>query len=349
MALLSVSAVCGPSADSQIYSHSKRTAISRDERRASTLKLKLSWSTMKRKLKPTSEQAALKLSILVTSLTGLASVAAGLTIGSRAIMFDGMYSFIDVMLTFGALTVSKLLMQEPTRRFQFGYWHLEPLVGVIESAILVTACVYAVMEGLQGLTSGGQTVSYGIGVVWAATMFVSGIAMAIYMGRLARLQKSILLTVDARGWLLSALLSLALLIAYGIAVVLDGSTYSHLIPYIDPLALLCMSLALLPIPLKTLVAAIRDVLEVAPKDLDQSVRSVLDALMVEREFLRYSSHVARVGRVRFIEIHILVPVDFRVETVQAVDDIRREVATRLGASWPQAWLTIDLTADPDWI
>lgn len=135
MALLSVSAVCGPSADSQIYSHSKRTAISRDERRASTLKLKLSWSTMKRKLKPTSEQAALKLSILVTSLTGLASVAAGLTIGSRAIMFDGMYSFIDVMLTFGALTVSKLLMQEPTRRFQFGYWHLEPLVGVIESAL----------------------------------------------------------------------------------------------------------------------------------------------------------------------------------------------------------------------
>ena len=139
----------------------------------------LSWSTMHEKLKPTSEQAALKLSILVTVLTGLAGVAAGLSIGSRAIMFDGMYSFIDVMLTFGALTVSKLLMQEPTRRFQFGYWHLEPLVGVIESAILVTACVYAAINGLQGLTSGGQAVSYEIGVVWAATMFVSGMAMSV--------------------------------------------------------------------------------------------------------------------------------------------------------------------------
>ncbi len=190
---------------------------------------------MHEKLKPTSEQAALKLSILVTALTGLTGVAAGLAIGSRAILFDGMYSFIDVMLTFGALTVSKLLMQEPTLRFQFGYWHLEPLVGVIESAILVTVCVYAAINGLQGLTSGGQTVSYEIGVVWAATMFVSGMAMAIYMGRLARLQRSILLTVDARGWLLSALLSFALLVAYGIAVVLDGSAYSRLIPFVDPL------------------------------------------------------------------------------------------------------------------
>jgi len=300
-------------------------------------------------LRPTSEQSALKLSIVLTALTGLAGIAAGFMIGSQAIIFDGMYSFIDVILTFGALTVSKLLMQEPTRRFQFGYWHLEPLVGTVESAILATACVYAVINGLQGLASGGHAVSYGFGLVWASVMCVSGMAMAVYMGRLARLEGSILLTVDARGWLLSGLLSLALLVAYGIAVVLEGSTYSDWVPYVDPAVLLGMSLALLPVPLKTLFAAIRDVMEVAPQDLDQRVRSVLDALMRERGFLRYSSHVAQVGRVRFVEIHILVPTDFRVETVQAVDDIRREIAARLEASWPQTWPTVDLTADPEWM
>src|SRR4029079_15463988 len=98
----------------------------------------------------------------------------------------------------------------------------------------------------------------------------------------------------------------------------------------------------LPIPLKTLFVAIRDVLEVAPNDLDQRVRSVLASLMRARVCSRYSSHLSQVGRVRFIEIHILVPADFRVETVQAVDDIRREVAARLEASWPQTWLTVDL-------
>ena len=298
---------------------------------------------------PTSEQGALKLSIVVTALTGLAGIAAGFMIGSRAIMFDGMYSFVDVMLTFGALAVSKLLIQEPTRRFQFGYSHLEPLVGVVESAVLATACVYAVINALQGLASGGHAVSYGFGLVWAGIMSVSGMAMAVYMGRLARAQGSILLEVDARGWLLSGLLSMALLAAFGIAVALEDSAYSRWIPYVDPAVLLCMSVALLPVPLKTLFATLRHVLEMAPKDLDQRVRSVLDSLMRERGFSRYSSHVAQVGRVRFIEIHILVPADFRVETVQAVDDIRREIAVRLEASWPQTWLTVDLTADPEWM
>jgi cation diffusion facilitator family transporter len=298
---------------------------------------------------PASEQDALKLSIVVTALTGVASIAAGFTIGSQAVIFDGMYSFVDVMMTFGALAVSRLLIQEPTKRFQFGYWHLEPLVGVVESAILATVCIYAAINAAQGLMSGGHVVSYGFGLIWVSVMCIASMAMAVYVGRLARARDSLLLSVDARGWLMSGLLSLALLVAYGIAVVIEDSAYSHWVPYIDPAVLLCMSLALLPIPLKTLFATIRDVLEVAPQDLDQRVRSVLNALKKERGYLRYSSHVAQVGRMQFVEIHILVPADYRVETVKAVDDLRREIAARLETSWPQTWLTVDLTADPEWL
>jgi predicted Co/Zn/Cd cation transporter (cation efflux family) len=70
-----------------------------------------------RGVEPMAEQRALKLSIAVTLLTGLAGILGGLAIDSRAITFDGMYSFVDVLLTFGVLAVAKLLMQEPSRRF----------------------------------------------------------------------------------------------------------------------------------------------------------------------------------------------------------------------------------------
>jgi cation diffusion facilitator family transporter len=297
----------------------------------------------------TTEQRALKLSITVTLLSGAVGILGGLITGSRAIMFDGMYSFVDVLLTFGALTVSKLLMQEPSRRFQYGYWHLEPLVAAGESALLVTACVYAVINAVQGLMSGGYQVAYGFGLLWAGLMCVTGFAMAAHMRRLARRQDSILLGVDARAWLLSGFLSLALLLAYAVAVALTGSAHDDWVPYVDPAVLLCIALALLPVPLRTLRAAIRDVLEVAPEELDRQVRSVMDALVTERGFLGYSSHVARIGRGCFVEIHILVAPDYRVETVGAVDDIRREVAARLDAWWPQAWLTVDVTADPSYM
>jgi cation diffusion facilitator family transporter len=295
------------------------------------------------------EQRALKLSIAVTMLTGLAGVLGGLSIGSRAITFDGMYSFVDVLLTFGALAVAKLLMREPSRHFQYGYWHLEPLVAAAESAVLVTACIYAAIDAVQGLMSGGQHVAYRFGLVWASLMCATGFVMAAYMSRLARRQRSILLAIDARAWLLSGIVSLALLFAYAVAVALTASKYQEWVPYVDPMVLLCISLALLPVPLKTLRRAMRDVLEVAPEELDRRVRQVMDGLVSERGFLTYSSQVAQVGRGQFVEIHILVAPDYQVGTVAAVDGIRREVAARLDAGWPQVWLTVDVTTDPDYL
>lgn len=75
----------------------------------------------------------------------------------------------------------------------------------------------------------------------------------------------------------------------------------------------------------------------------------MDDLVEERGFLTYSSHVAQTGRGRFVEVHVLVSPDYPVRTVGEVDAIRREVSARLGASWPQVWLTVDLTSDPAYL
>lgn len=295
------------------------------------------------------EQRALKVSIAVTVLIGAMGIGGGLMIGSRAILFDGMYSFVDVILTCGALAVSKLVLREPSQHFQFGYWHLEPMVGAIQSAILTTACSYGVFNAIQGLIGGGYDVSFGFGMIWTGVMGVSGMGMAAYVKRMARQQRSLLLEVDYRSWLLSGVLSLALLTAYGIAIGLKGSPYEEWIPYIDPIMLLVFCLALLPLPLKILLEAMRDVLRVAPQELDQQVRAVMDELVHERGYLKYTSYVSAVGRVQFVEIHILVAPGYTVQTVDAVDELRRVIASRLDAEWPQMWLTIDMTANPEWI
>jgi cation diffusion facilitator family transporter len=300
-------------------------------------------------LDPAVEQTALTVSIVASATIGVMGIGGGLMIGSRAIMFDGMYGFVDVMLTLGSLAVSKLVTREPSPQFQFGYWHLEPMVGVVQSAILATACLYGVVNAILGLMSGGYDVAFGYGTIWAGVMSVLGMAMAAYINWRARAQRSLLLEVDYRGWLLSGVLSLALLASYGIAIWLKDSAHREWVPYIDPLMLLLLSIALLPMPVKILFDAMREVLEVAPTELDLQVRVVMDELVRNRGFLKYSSYVSQVGRVRFVEIHILVPRGFRVDTVDAVDSLRREVEARLDATWPHLWLTVDMTANPEWI
>ena len=100
-------------------------------------------------MQASAEQGTLKFSIALTVFLGVLGVASGLVTGSQAIIFDGMYSFVDVVPTVVSLLVVKLIARGTSHRFQFGYWHLEPLVAVLRDSILVVACIYAAINAVK--------------------------------------------------------------------------------------------------------------------------------------------------------------------------------------------------------
>lgn len=296
----------------------------------------------------TTEQGTLKFSIALTVFLGVLGVASGLVTGSQAIIFDGMYSFVDVVPTVVSLLVVKLIARGTTHRFQYGFWHLEPLVAVLRDAILAMACVYAGVDALNSLMEGGQEVQYGRAAAWAGILCAIGLTMTWLLSRRARALDSPMLRIDARSWLVSAFLSLALLIGFAFAAALSGTRWQGLIPYVDSIALLGMALIMLPMPLFGLWRSMSDVLQVAPNELDLRVHGVMDDVIKERRFLEYSSYIAKAGRGQFVEIHILVAPGTVIDIADA-DALRSEVSERLNAGSPRYWLTIDFTADRRWL
>jgi cation diffusion facilitator family transporter len=294
------------------------------------------------------EQRALKLSIQMTVLIGVAGVLCGLLTGSQAIIFDGIYSFVDVLITLLSLIVSQLLAREGSRRFQYGFFHLEPMVTVIGGAILSIACIYAGVTAVWSLTSGGHLVSYGKAAVWASIVSLCGFGMYVYVGKMSRELNSDLLVLDARAWLVTAALSVALLVSFAFAALLERTPLSGWVPYVDPAMLLLIVLVVLPVPMMTVVRAMREVLQVAPDELDRNVKAAMDEVTAQHGFLDYSSHVAKIGRTMFVEIHVLVEPCSRID-VDTSDDIRVQLASRLRATGPQLWLALDFTADRLWL
>lgn len=295
------------------------------------------------------EQRLLRLSIGVTLVIGTVGVAIGLATRSQALIFDGMYSLVDVVLTVLSLAVSRLLAREGSRRFQFGYWHLEPMVEALGGAILALSCIYAAANAIDALLTGGGHVRFGAASAWAGILTVTGLAMAAYMKRKARALDSTLLALDARSWIISGLLSLALLIGFGAAIALKGTARESWVPYIDSGVLLAIAVLMLPMPLMATARAMREVMQLAPSELDRRVQEVLRDAVSRHGFIDYSSHVAKMGRIRFIEIHFLLPADYELGRVANADRIRNDIASQIGAETEQFWLTIDFTADPRWI
>jgi predicted Co/Zn/Cd cation transporter (cation efflux family) len=297
----------------------------------------------------TREQRQLRFSIGITLLVGVACVAVGLLMQSQAIAFDGFYSLVDVVLTAGALMVSRLLACEGSRRFQFGYWHLEPLVLVFNAAVLAIICTYGGFTALHGLLTGGHELAFGFGAAWAAIMGAASLGMALYMRRQAVTLGSVLLQLDAKGWFIGGALSVAVLVGFVLAALIQGGPLNAWTRYIDSGILLLLTLALLPLPLGSLWQALREVLQLAPDALDQRVRDVMAALVKERGYLDFASYVAKIGRMRFIDIHILVESAQPLGDMGDVDAVRSEIARRIGSDIRAEWLTIVFTGKREWM
>ncbi|MFG3449598.1 cation diffusion facilitator family transporter [Stenotrophomonas sp. NPDC047960] len=294
------------------------------------------------------EQRILKFSIGVTVAVSATGFIGGLLVGSQAILFDGVYSLVDVALTLVALAVLRLLGREGSPRFQYGYWHLEPMVEALGGAILALACIYALANSIIGLTTGGHVIRAGPALMWATLLCVSNLGMAAFVRVHAARLNSPLLWLDVRAWLLSGMMSLAVVLAFALALLLDDGDHAHWIPFLDPLVLAIISLAVLPVPLRGAWKAMREVLQVAPDTLDARVQAVMTQFVAEHGYLGYTSHVAKMGRMRFVEIHILTHPETVIGTIGSVDALRDDIAERLDARGGEFWLTIDFTADPAW-
>lgn len=294
------------------------------------------------------EQTLLKQSITATLIVGAGCTSFGLWMGSQAIVFDGIYSLVDMLMTLVVLAVSRLLSNEGSRRFQYGYWHLEPLVVAFNSAMLSLACVYAVVNAITGLTDGGHVLSFGLGAGWAASIGVISLAIAAYIQRGAKTLSSELLRLDARSWLIGGSLSIGLLIGFGSAALMAGTSLAPWARYVDSAVLLIIALCLLPMPVMTVWHALQEVLMVAPSTLDRHVRTLMDAVVAEHRFSGYTSYVTKTGRVEVVEINVVIPDDYQLSRIGQLDAIRQQIAEQLGGQSSQYWLSIAFTGDRKW-
>jgi cation diffusion facilitator family transporter len=270
----------------------------------------------------------------------------GLLARSTAILFDGFFSLIDVAVTWLTLRVAQLVASQGDRRFQYGFWHLEPLVIALKASVLMVLVAYAFFSAVNSVLKGGYEPEFGTALVYAGVVAGISFGMWWWMGRQAERIDSGLVRLDVKAWLMSALITTALLIAFGAALVLQETEAAGLIRYVDPVILAAIALVLLPLPFREARESFGEILMITPADLDTRIQEVMSVFVARHGFRDYRSYLAKAGRARFIEISVLVPADLRL-SVAELDAMRSEIGEAIGGAGPDRWLTILFTADPD--
>ena len=295
------------------------------------------------------EQILVKQSTVLMFAVAIAGIVTGFISGSQSILFDGFFSLIATFIKVLMLITAQLIAKESNQRFQFGFWHLEPMVLLIEGSFLLLIAIYAFLNGVFGIINGGREIELGLVILYAAVFTVIEFGYYFWVRRKNRTLKSTLIQFDNISWLVDAMLSVGLLISFLTALALTHQGYAQWAAYVDPAILIVLALSMLAPAFKILKPALRDVLGIAPDALDDKVREALEIASARHGFEGYKTYVQKHGRARFIEIHIVLPSGYPLTSVKTLDALREEIAELLGKADSARWLTISFTGDRRWI
>lgn len=306
---------------------------------------------------PTTEQGVLSLSIAASFAMAAAAVAFGLLANSSLIIFDGIYGLIDVVMTWLSLLVVRLislstnvdaLQSRLNQRFTMGFWHLEPIVLGVSGTLMIGAALYAAVNAVDALMSGGRHIALGPAIVFAVLSIIAESALAIFVRRANRRIGSEFVGLDAKNWMVAAAMSGAYLLAFGGGWLLRGTSWAWVVPYIDPAILLVVCVFVVLAPLGTVRRALSDILLITPLALQAHVDEVARAVVAKHGFIEHRSYVAKVGRGDQIELFFVVPENDPPRALVEWDRLRDEIGEALGEESPDRWLTIMFTTDREW-
>jgi cation diffusion facilitator family transporter len=293
------------------------------------------------------EQRLLKLSLISAGIFVLMALWFALLTGSNSILFDGIYSLISFFMTLLTLKVANLVARPDDERFHFGYTAIEPTLNLFKSLIVIVTCVFAVLGAVNSLHSPGLPAQYGLAIIYGALATSGCFWVAWLMKRRSKHFLSDLVGVEAKTWFVDGLLSGSILIGFLGAWWLEHSSLSQYATRVDPILLIILGLAVLPIPGKIMIDSLKEVINQAPpQTVIHEIEHRLKKSLSEVSYDHVELRVSKRGRDLYLLVHIVVSESFGHQTIKQLDEIRRSSEQEMQQWNPAVMMDMLFVNDP---
>ena len=295
------------------------------------------------------ERRYLLMATMGNLVIGCVGIAASIISSSQAILLDGLFNLTYFVVGIFTLKVARLVQKGDDARFPFGYAYFEPLVNGVKGMLVLGISIMALVGAIEALFAGGRPIAAGLAVAYGTFASAACWLLALITHRGAGRTGSPLIRADAENWIVNAAISSAVLLSFAAIFVMRGTALDFLVPYVDPIVVLMVVLISISVPVRMAWQALMELLNRAPSaeilaDVTQSVQLCTQELPVQTLFVR----VIQPGRTRMVLAHVVLPRDFQVKSLAALDDLRTRTLQRLQSSHPATALDMVFTADPDW-
>lgn len=295
------------------------------------------------------ENKILKLSVVGALFFALFGIAWGWAIDSDMIIFDGLYSFISVILSMLSLYINNYMAKRDFEKFPFGKHILEPIVISIKSLIIAIMCLYSLVGAVKTIISGGNNLEFGLAIIYSIVSVVGCGAISLYMQMKSKALSSELIKAECTQWFMDTALSTAVLVGFIIAIAIANTKLNFLNQYIDPAMTVAVSLLCIRIPIKSFIESFKEVICVKANDeINDDIYVLVKEIEEEYNFEDSITRVSKVGRELRIEIDFVYNKDSKLKTLDQMDNVREEINDAIKHIDYKKWLNVSFTGNKKW-
>jgi cation diffusion facilitator family transporter len=217
----------------------------------------------------------------------------------------------------------------------YGHGKVETLAAAVEAGVISLGGIFITYQAIERIVHGGRDVDVGLGLMAMAVAAVLNTLVSRYVGKAAKATESLALASDAKHLQTNVVQALAVFTALVLVQVTGINLF-------DPIVALLLAAYLWFAAFGLLRNAVAEIMDVRLPEQDE--RQIHQTILGHYPQVRGFHHLRsrRSGRLRYIELHLLVE---PTRTIQEVHDLCDQIEADIEKHLPGAIVTIHTEPD----
>lgn len=229
---------------------------------------------------------------------------------SQAVLLDAVYDGVEFVMLLPSVFLIPLLYKPSNEKYPFGFMQVETLFIILKGITMTAVTIGLIANNINILLHGGRIIAFDTIAWFELFACVLGIIVALYLKRKNKNLNSPLITTEMQGWIIDSVISLGMAAAFLLPIIVPWIWFQSLVPYLDSLFTIILSMIMLPTPIKTVITGFRDLLLICPEEKTvQEIKDLIEPELKECPYSEISYEIVRTGRKLWISAYIMLKKD----------------------------------------
>ncbi|WP_419025318.1 cation diffusion facilitator family transporter [Emergencia sp.] len=224
---------------------------------------------------------------------------------SQAVLLDAVYDAVEFIMLLPSIFLIPLLYKPSTEKHPFGYLQIESMFVVVKGVTMTAVTVGLIINNIEIMLHGGRSVSFSTVAYFELLAAILGVLVSVYLKNKNKVVNSPLVSMEMRGWQIDSIVSMGMTLAFFLPVVITAKWFAPVIPYLDQIITVVLSLFMIPAPIKAVVTGLRDLFLIPPEEetVDE-IKETVEPILYNYGYKKLYYDIVRTGRKLWISVYI---------------------------------------------